>query len=149
LALSEKEMSRVSKRDDQITGEREDSAELSLPEPPPAAPARVSSSDVPPGVPPPRAARFGEGAEGSGARRERGVTGSRANFFERIGLFLHDVRLEMKRVSWPTANDVKNTTIITIIAVIFFSIYLFGVDHALAFGIEQLEHFVDWLVRVL
>lgn len=77
------------------------------------------------------------------------MTGSRANFFERIGLFLHDVRLEMKRVSWPTARDVKNTTIITIIAVIFFSIYLFGVDHALAFGIEQLEHFVDWLVRVL
>ncbi len=136
----------MSKRDNQITGEREDSDELSLLEP---APARVSSSNVPPGAPPPRAARFGEGAEGGGGRRERGVTGPRANFFERIAQFLHDVRAEMRRVSWPTAKDVKNTTIITVIAVIFFAIYLFGVDQALAFLIEQLEHFVDWLVRVL
>ncbi len=132
----------MSKRDDQITG-RDDSVEVPEPEPPPG---RVSSADVPPGAPPPRIARFGEGGEGGGGRRERGVTGARAGFFERITQFWHDVRAEMRRVSWPKANDVKNTTIITIIAVIFFAIYLFAVDQALVFLITQLERFANWLL---
>jgi preprotein translocase subunit SecE len=135
----------VSKKDDQITSDRDDSAELPLAEPPPA---RVSSDDVPPGAatPSPRAARFGEGPEGQGVRRERGVSGPRAGFFERTVQFMHDVRAEMKRVSWPTANDVKNTTIITLVAVIFFAVYLFAVDQALAFLITQLERLVNYLL---
>jgi preprotein translocase SecE subunit len=48
----------------------------------------------------------------------------------------------MRRVSWPTANEVKNTTIITLIAVIFFAAYLFGVDRVLSFLIEHLK---TWL----
>ena len=126
-----------------MTSDRDDSAELPLPEPPPA---RVSSEDVPAGsTPAPRAARFGEGPEGKGARRERGVSGPRAGFFERTAQFLRDVRAEMRRVSWPTANEVKNTTIITIIAVIFFAVYLFLVDQGLARLIMGLE----WLANKL
>jgi preprotein translocase SecE subunit len=45
----------------------------------------------------------------------------------------------MRRVSWPTANEVKNTTIITLIAVVFFALYLFGVDRVWAFLIEHLR----------
>jgi SecE/Sec61-gamma subunits of protein translocation complex len=67
-----------------------------------------------PGTPPPRAARFGEGSEGRSERRERGLTGRRAGPVERISQFLRDIRAELKRVSWPTANEVKNTTIITL-----------------------------------
>ena len=133
----------MSKRDDQITSDKDDLAELPLPEPPPA---RISSEDVPAGsTPAPRAARFGEGPEGKGARRERGVSGARAGFFERTAQFLRDVRAEMRRVSWPTANEVKNTTIITIIAVIFFAVYLFLVDQGLARLIMGLE----WLANKL
>ena len=36
-------------------------------------------------------------------------------------------------MSWPSALEVRNTTIITIIAVIFFAIYLFAVDRVFAF----------------
>lgn len=125
-----------------MTSDRDDSAELPLPGPPPE---RVSSEDVPPGTPAPRAARFGEGPEGKGARRERGVSGPRAGFFERAAQFVRDVRAEMRRVSWPTANEVKNTTIITIIAVIFFAVYLFVVDQGLARLILGLE----WLANKL
>ena len=130
----------MSKKADKINESTDDSVEM--PGPPPA---RVSSDDVPPGAPPPRATRFGEGGEGSGGRRERGVAGPRAGFLTRTAQFLRDVRAEMKRVSWPTLNEVKNTTIITIIAVIFFAIYLFAVDQALAFLITQLTHLVEWL----
>ena len=125
-----------------MTSDRDDSAELPLPEPPPE---RVSSEDVPAGVPAPRAARFGEGPEGKGARRERGVSGARAGFFERTAQFVRDVRAEMRRVSWPTANEVKNTTIITVIAVIFFAVYLFLVDQ----GLSRLILGLEWLANKL
>jgi preprotein translocase subunit SecE len=93
----------------------------------------------------PRAARFGEGREGRAARRERGVAGARAGFFERTGQFLHDVREELKRVAWPKGREVRNTTIITIIAVIFFAIYLKLVDEGFALLIGQLERLINWL----
>ena len=110
-----------------------------LPEP---APARDTSVTKPIGTPSPRAARFGEGAEGRGARRERGLAGPRTGFIQRTTRFIHDTRAEMRRVSWPTANEVKNTTIITLIAVIFFAIYLFGVDRVWSFLIDHLR---TWL----
>lgn len=98
-----------------------------------------------PGTPAPRAAPFGEGAEGRGARRERGLSGRRAGAIERMFQFLRDVRAEMKRVSWPTANEVKNTTIITLVAVIFFAIYLFLVDRIWSFLLVQLHQVLNWL----
>ena len=75
--------------------------------------------------------------EGKTARRERGQSP-----FGRIGQFIHDVRVEMRRVSWPTASHVQNTTIITLVAVVFFAIYLFLID--LAF--TQLVHGLNWLL---
>jgi len=63
-------------------------------------------------------------------------------FFARTGQFIRDTRAEMRRVSWPTANEVKNTTIITLIAVIFFALYLFGIDRVWAFLIDHLR---GWL----
>jgi preprotein translocase subunit SecE len=125
-----------------MTSDRDDSAELPLPEPPPEG---IGSEEVLAGTPAPRAARFGEGPEGKGARRERGATGPRAGFFERTAQFLRDVRAEMRRVSWPTANEVKNTTIITLVAVIFFAVYLFLVDQ----GLARLILGLDWLFEKL
>ena len=49
----------------------------------------------------------------------------------------------MRRVSWPTFNHVKNTTIITLIAVIFFAVYLFAVDQ----GLARLIVGIDWLIE--
>ena len=51
----------------------------------------------------------------------------------------------MKRVSWPTAREVKNTTIITLVAVVFFAVYLWGVDLVLV----QLGHFGGWLLSLV
>lgn len=85
-----------------------------------------------------RTARFSDGAERKPAHRDRGQ-----GALGRIGQFLHDVRAELKRVSWPSATHVKNTTIITLIAVIFFAIYLFAVDQALSRLIVGL----DWILE--
>jgi preprotein translocase subunit SecE len=96
----------------------------------------------------PRTARFGEGPEGKVARRERGHV-ARKRIHERLFDFLHDVRAEMKRVSWPTLKHVQNTTIITLIAVIFFAVYLFVVDQALSRLILGLDWVLEKLARLL
>jgi len=103
----------------------------------------IENPDAP--LPAPRAARFGEGAEGKGARRERGLSGPRVGPVGRMSQFLRDVRAEMKRVSWPTAKEVKNTTIITLVAVVFFSVYLFLVDRIWAYLILGLNRLLLWM----
>jgi preprotein translocase subunit SecE len=108
--------------------------------------AETDNPDAP--IVPPRAARFGEGPEGKAARRERGHTGSQAGP-SRIGQFLHDVRAEMKRVSWPTLSHVQNTTIITLIAVVFFAIYLFVVDQAFSRLILGINWLIEKIARLL
>jgi preprotein translocase subunit SecE len=86
----------------------------------------------------PRMARYGEGPEGHPARRERAeAEHPREGFFERAGKFLRDVRAELGRTSWPTAVQVRNTTIITIVAVAFFATYLYGIDKLFTFLLEQ------------
>ena len=120
----------------------EDEPGATGPQPPPA---RESSSDVAAGAPAPRAARFGEGREGRPARRERGVEVARAGFFARVGEFVHDVRVELRRVTWPRAVEVRNTTIITVVAVVFFAVYLWLVDHGFTLLISLLQRLVNWL----
>jgi preprotein translocase subunit SecE len=96
----------------------------------------------------PRTARFGEGPEGRVARRERGQSGAPGRIAG-LGQFLHDVRAEMKRVSWPSLSTVQNTTLITLVAVIFFAVYLFAVDQALSRLILGLDWLIEKLARAL
>ena len=91
----------------------------------------------------PRTARFGEGPEGKAARRERQIAPRPQRSYERLWEFLHDVRAEMRRVTWPGLKEVQNTTIITVIAVIFFAVYLFAVDQ----GLSRLILGLDWLLE--
>jgi len=105
--------------------------------------AETDNPDAP--IVAPRAARFGEGPEGKPARRERGQAPSKPKFYERWWEFLHDVRSEMRRVTWPSMKEVQNTTIITVIAVIFFAVYLFLVDQ----GLSRLIIGLDWVLEKL
>ena len=108
--------------------------------------AETDNPDAP--IVTPRTAHFGEGPEGRVARRERGYSGA-PGMIGRLTQFLHDVRAEMKRVSWPGLAEVQNTTLITIVAVIFFAVYLFAVDQALSRLILGLDWLLEKLARVL
>jgi preprotein translocase SecE subunit len=55
----------------------------------------------------------------------------------------------MKRVSWPTLTHVQNTTIITLIAVVFFAVYLFLVDQGLTRLMGGLEWLIEKIARAL
>ena len=99
------------------------------------------TSDVPSGVPPAKVTTGTRPASGGDHRPKK--TGAAApGLFARIQQFLHDTRAEMRRVSWPGANLVKNTTLITLVAVVFFALYLFAVDRVWAYLIDHLR---GWL----
>ena len=49
--------------------------------------------------------------------------------------FLHDVRVEMKQVTWPSRDDVVATTGIVIATVFFFGIFLAAVDWMVQRGV--------------
>ena len=54
--------------------------------------------------------------------------------------FFNDVKLEMRRVSWPGRKEVYGTTIVVIGAVFFFGIYLGLVDLVLKLGVTKIFH---------
>ena len=42
--------------------------------------------------------------------------------------FFRDTNAEMKKVTWPTKNEIVGTTVVVIIATILFALYLWGCD---------------------
>ena len=57
--------------------------------------------------------------------------------------FYRDVKLEMKRVSWPTRDEVYQTTIVTVIVVFFFGYFLWGTNQLLAWLVRSLMDFLS------
>ena len=60
-----------------------------------------------------------------------------AGTFRRFREFLHEVRVEMKNVTWPTPTDVRATTMVVIVTVLFFSLYLFVVDRGVSHLVQR------------
>ena len=50
------------------------------------------------------------------------------NVFTKIQSFFNEVITELKKVSWPSRKEVIDTTLVVIIAVIIFGVYLFLID---------------------
>jgi preprotein translocase subunit SecE len=42
--------------------------------------------------------------------------------------FTHEVRVEMRQVTWPTWTDVRSTTVVVIVTVFFFGAFFLVVD---------------------
>ena len=55
--------------------------------------------------------------------------------------FYADVRSEMKKISWPSRQEVMGTTVVVIVAVFFFGFYLGLVDYILALGLDRVLRF--------
>jgi len=52
--------------------------------------------------------------------------------------FLKEVKVELKKVTWPNRPEVIGTTIVVIIAVFIFGIFLFLTDQGLNFIITNI-----------
>jgi preprotein translocase subunit SecE len=74
------------------------------------------------------------GDEGGGPSRLR-----KLSLFGRIGEFFQAVKLEMRKTTWPTRTEVWSTTVVVLIAIVFFGFYLWGIDRIVTLGFEALE----------
>ena len=101
----------------------------------------IAGAPESPGGEPPKKTKRGTLPPGGGRGGRSGRT-TTPGLFARIQQFLHDTRAEMRRVSWPGATLVKNSTLITLVAVVFFALYLFAVDRVWAYLIDHLR---GWL----
>ena len=70
------------------------------------------------------------------------ITGAAAGVGEKVSgtiadtrEFLHDVRVEMKQVTWPSREDVISTTWVVIATVAFFGVFLEIVDKLVQLGV--------------
>jgi preprotein translocase subunit SecE len=60
------------------------------------------------------------------------------NKFRDIANFLKDTRKELNNVSWPGRQEVTGTTIVVIVSVFFFGIFLFVVDLIVRSGMNYI-----------
>jgi preprotein translocase subunit SecE len=81
-----------------------------------------------------------------GTRRGAGMVGGNAmgQTFEKLAEyprrwrnFLHEVRVEMRQVTWPTRHEVFVTTWVVIVTVAFFGVFFFGVDSAASWIVQR------------
>lgn len=52
-----------------------------------------------------------------------------------------DVKTELKKVTWPSRKEVYGTTLVVLVTVFFFGLYLFLVDLVL-------KSFVNWIFSI-
>ena len=52
----------------------------------------------------------------------------RRSFFRRIGTYLHEVRVELKKVTWPTRDQMVAFTTVTVITSVVLTGVIFGLD---------------------
>jgi preprotein translocase subunit SecE len=72
-----------------------------------------------------------ESQGGPGSELTKKVSGTVADTRE----FLHDVRVEMKQVTWPSREDVVSTTWVVVATVAFFGAFLAVVDNLVQMGV--------------
>jgi preprotein translocase subunit SecE len=76
----------------------------------------------------------GNAITGAAAGVGEKLSGSIANTRE----FLHDVRVEMKQVTWPSREDVISTTGVVVATVFFFGVFLTVVDWLVQKGVTYI-----------
>ena len=52
--------------------------------------------------------------------------------------FVKEVRVESTKVSWPTRNELRDSTVVVIVAVLIVSVFIGVVDRFLTFGVGLL-----------
>lgn len=79
--------------------------------------------------------RSGGGDDGGEGRMKL----PKLSIFGRVGEFYQQVKQEMRKTTWPTRSEVWSTTVVVLLAVVFFGFYLWGVDRLVTLGFEALE----------
>ncbi len=80
--------------------------------------------------------------QGSKAQRRAAAMQSRQKpesekkgFFRRIGDYLHEVRMELRKVTWPTREQMIAFTTVTVITSVVLTFVIFGLDFVMKEGV--------------
>lgn len=57
--------------------------------------------------------------------------------------FIKEVRQELRRVTWPSREEVYSTTLVVVIAVAFFGFFLWAVDLLIGKGFDQITKWMS------
>ena len=57
-------------------------------------------------------------------------------WIEKARRFFTEVSVELKRTTWPSRLEVRGTTLVVIITVFVFAVFLFAVDFVLSKGVN-------------
>jgi preprotein translocase subunit SecE len=60
-------------------------------------------------------------------------------WYKRMWAFFKDAKAELKKVTWPSRAEVTSTTIVVIVATVFFGFYLFFMDAIFSWAITKLK----------
>jgi preprotein translocase subunit SecE len=63
------------------------------------------------------------------------------NWFQATGDYVNELKLEMRRVSWPSRKQVEGTTGVVIFSVFAFAAYFAVVDDILSWGVNGILSF--------
>ncbi len=58
-------------------------------------------------------------------------------WIERIRRVMTEVNVELKRTTWPSRLEVRGTTVVVIVTVFIFALFLFAVDYVLSQGVTK------------
>jgi preprotein translocase subunit SecE len=70
---------------------------------------------------------------------ERAIRLPKLSYVGRLGAFYQAVKQEMRKTTWPTRGEVWSTTVVVLLAILFFGFYLWGVDRLVTLGFQALE----------
>jgi preprotein translocase subunit SecE len=76
---------------------------------------------------------------GSAGRIKDQVMSEKLRWYKRFTGFLKDVKAELKKVTWPSRQEVQSTTVVVIIASVFFGFYLFFMDVIFSWIMSQIR----------
>ncbi|MCP5067031.1 MAG: preprotein translocase subunit SecE [bacterium] len=62
---------------------------------------------------------------------------------ERFRNYLREVWLEMGKVTWPTRDELKESTVVVIVATIIVTVFIFVIDRILDSGVSGLIHLIS------
>lgn len=57
---------------------------------------------------------------------------------QKLQAYLRDTGQEMKRVSWPTLAELKESTVVVIVTVLVITLFIFIVDKAMDVTVKKL-----------
>ena len=77
-----------------------------------------------------------DGKPARGKPQPKSKARSKSGDKKSIGKFLHEVRIELRKVTWPTRKELMQSTVVVLVAVAIMTTYTFVLDTAFSRFVE-------------